>query len=234
MLETLTTKKQKVTVMRSSASIQTRMTCPRTRCIQLAMKFTLTSLFLNIPGVLGDVLVELLKVHCSTFVAHRNRVVVRARKLFRVPRVDNDTPVEALGGTRELGQDQCALALHLRGDVFERHEVHSVPRGRDHAGIRCRVQSDQLVEAYGLVHEMDGHVIHRSCRLRSARHSCCQALPVELRLTKLPVDSPHELVHDRPQVLILLHILSARHRDLDQNHLSDPLRVLGEEDFQGV
>lgn len=48
------------------------------------------------------------------------------------------------------------------------------------------------------------------------------------------VDAPDELVHHRPQVLVLLDVLPRRDSDLDEDDFADPLGVLFEEDLHGV
>jgi hypothetical protein len=53
-------------------------------------------------------------------------------------------------------------------------------------------------------------------------------------LTEFPVDSSDKLVDDSTKVLILFDILSARHGNLNQDDFANPLRVVGQEDFQSV
>ena len=45
------------------------------------------------------------------------------------------------------------------------------------------------------------------------------------------VDTPDELVYSCPQILVFLDILSRGHSELRKDNLSNPLRVLGEEEF---
>ena len=59
---------------------------------------------------------QLLVVRLSSFCIHRYRLVDSIGHLLRVPRVDDDTSIQALGGTGEFGDDHHALALLLRRD----------------------------------------------------------------------------------------------------------------------
>ena len=52
---------------------------------------------------------------------HRDRLEDRVGDLLRVPGVDDNTTVQALGRTSEFGQDHDALSLLLAGDVLVRH-----------------------------------------------------------------------------------------------------------------
>lgn len=54
------------------------------------------------------------------------------------------------------------------------------------------------------------------------------------RLTELSVDSSDQLVDDSAEILVFFDVLSGRNGNLDQHNLTDPLRVLGQEDFEGV
>lgn len=53
-------------------------------------------------------------------------------------------------------------------------------------------------------------------------------------LTEFAIDPAHEFVHHGPQILIFLHVLPARHRDLDQDNLTNPLWVVAEEHLEGM
>ena len=53
-------------------------------------------------------------------------------------------------------------------------------------------------------------------------------------LTKLPVDPPYQFIHDGAQILIFFHVLSTWDSNLDQNDLSNPFRMAGEKDLQGM
>lgn len=55
-----------------------------------------------------------------------------------------------------------------------------------------------------------------------------------MALTEPPIDPANELIHDRSQVLILLHIAATGNGNLDEYNLSNPLRVLVEENFESV
>lgn len=46
------------------------------------------------------------------------------------------------------------------------------------------------------------------------------------------IDPTDEFIHASSQILILLHILSGRNRQLDQHNFADPLGVLGKESLE--
>ena len=52
--------------------------------------------------------------------------------------------------------------------------------------------------------------------------------------TELAVDATDQFVNDGAQVLVLLHVLTARYGNLNEHNLANPLRVLSEEDFQSM
>lgn len=53
-------------------------------------------------------------------------------------------------------------------------------------------------------------------------------------LTKFPVNSSNQFVHNSPQVLVLLDVLSTGDGNLDQNHFPHPFRVVTEENLKGM
>ena len=59
---------------------------------------------------------QLLVVRLSSLCIHRYRLMNSIGHLLRVPRVDDNTSIQALGGTREFGDDHHTLALLLRRD----------------------------------------------------------------------------------------------------------------------
>jgi hypothetical protein len=135
------------------------------------------------------------------------------RDLLRVPRVDDDAAVQALRRARELGEDERALARLLARNVLVANEVHAVARRADEAYVRDGVERAQLVERQALVHEVDRH---------------------EVDGAEAAVNPPHELVHGRAQVLVLLDVAAGRHRELREHDAPDPLRVLREEELERV
>lgn len=166
-----------------------------------------------IPGVFGHVFVQLGEIKSALFVTHGDSLLVCTSQLLRVPWVDNDAAVKTLGSTCKLRQYQNAMALLLCRDVLVGDQVHSVAGRRYDASIGDGVERNELIKVDGLVEEVDGHEFNRA---------------------KLAVDPADKLVHYRPQILILLDILPARHSDLYQNDLANPLWVVTEEDLQRV
>ena len=59
-------------------------------------------------------------------------------------------------------------------------------------------------------------------------------MPEEWTLTELAIYPTHELVHHCSQILVLLHILAARHSDLHKHHLANPFRMVTEKHLQRV
>lgn len=165
----------------------------------------------NIPGVFGNVFVELGKVQRTLFVTHGDSLLVGTGQLFRVPRVDDNTTIQTLGSTSELREDENTVSLLLGCNVLVCDEVHPVTGRRDNAGIRHGVECDKLVKVDGLVEEMNW---------------------LELNSAEFPVDATDQLVYHSPQVLILFDILSTWHSHLHQNDLTYPLWVITEEDLQ--
>lgn len=80
------------------------------------------------PGasVLPDVFGKLLVVELALLVAHCDGVVDRVGQLLGIPGVDDQTAVQTLGGTGELGQNHDAVALLLCGNILVGHQVHAV------------------------------------------------------------------------------------------------------------
>lgn len=64
---------------------------------------------------------QLLVVRLSSLCIHRYRLMKGVGHLLRVPRVDDDTSIQALRGTREFGDDHHTLAFLLRRDELVRH-----------------------------------------------------------------------------------------------------------------
>ena len=116
-----------------------------------------------LPGILVNVFVEFGKIKCSLLVAHGHGFLICSRQLLRVPRVDDDTAVQTLSGSREFREDQNAVAVSLRGDVFIGDEIHPVSGGGHDARIGDGVERKQLVKVDGLVQEVDGHKLHSAC-----------------------------------------------------------------------
>lgn len=164
-------------------------------------------------GVLEDVLLELAVVGLAHLGGHGDGVVDGVGELLGVPGVDDEARGERLGGARELGQDHDAVAVALARDVLVRHEVHAVARRRHEADVRHGVERRQLVRVHALVQEVDRH---------------------ELDRPEPPVDPPHQLVHHRPQVLVLLDVAAGGDRHLHEHDLAPPLRVLREEHLERV
>lgn len=54
------------------------------------------------------------------------------------------------------------------------------------------------------------------------------------QLTEFAIYPAYQFIHHRSQVLIFFNVLSARNGNLNQDNLSDPFRVIGEEDFEGM
>lgn len=52
--------------------------------------------------------------------------------------------------------------------------------------------------------------------------------------TEFAVDTSDQFVDDSSEVLVFFHILSAWDGDLHKDDLSNPFRMIGEEDFKGV
>lgn len=52
--------------------------------------------------------------------------------------------------------------------------------------------------------------------------------------TEASVYTSNQLVYHLPKILVLLHIATTRHSDLDEHNFPDPLRVLIQEHFEGV
>ncbi len=77
--------------------------------------------------------------------------------------------------------------------------------------IADRVQRAQFIKRQALVHEVYRH------KLNGAETS---------------VDTTNELVYSCAQVLVLLDVLSRGHGELRKDDLPNPLRVLGEEEFE--
>lgn len=166
-----------------------------------------------IPGVLGNVFVELGKVQRALFVTHGDGFLVGTGQLFRVPGVHDDTTIQTLGSTSEFGEDENAMSLLLAGNVLVCDEVHAVTSRRDNAGIGDGVEGNELVKVDRLVQEMNG---------------------LELDSAEFPVDTADQFVNHGSQVLILFNILSTGYSHLYQDDLAHPLRVVAEEDLQRV
>ena len=93
------------------------------------------------------------------------------------------------------------------------YQVHAVASGSDQTGVTDGIQRSELFKGDGAVHEVDRH---------------------ELDGAEATVDSSHQLVDVRAQVLILLDILTRGHGDLHQYYLANPLGMLVEEYLHGV
>lgn len=123
--------------------------------------------------------------------------------LLRVPRVNDDTSVQTLGSTGELGKDHHPLSLLLASNVFVRnlktsvnrlstgrvkhtHQVHTVTSTADQADIANGIKSTKLVERQTLVHKVDRH---------------------KLDGPEPAINPSNEFVDGRPQVLVFFDVL---------------------------
>ena len=56
----------------------------------------------------------------------------------------------------------------------------------------------------------------------------------EFDSAKTTVDATDEFIDGGPEVLVLLDVLPRRHRELYEDDLADPFRMLGEEEFESM
>lgn len=89
--------------------------------------------------------------------------------------------------------------MQTRGGNTQTHQIHPVTRTGHQTNVANGIKRAQLIERQALVHEMDGHELHRS---------------------EPAVDPADELVHRRTQVLVLLDVLTRGNGQLRENDLS--------------
>lgn len=91
-----------------------------------------------------------------------------------------------------------------KGDSAATDQVHPVPRARNQTRIRNGVHGGELLKRHRLVHEVDGHELDRS---------------------KPAVDPADELVNRRPEVLVLLDVLTRGDGKLNEDDLRERMQV---------
>jgi len=121
----------------------------------------------SIPSILVDIFLQLLVVDLALFIAHRHGLVNGIRKFLSVPGIDHQTPIQALCSPSKLGKHKLTMTLLLTSNVLKRDQIHSIPSRRDKTDIGDSVESHQLVESDGLVHEVDWHKLDSAWAVRS-------------------------------------------------------------------
>jgi hypothetical protein len=128
--------------------------------------------------------------------------------------------------------------------LFETYQVHSIPRGGDQAGIGNGVHGSKLLERHRLVHEVNRHELDRSestvdstDELVNGRAQVLVLLNVLTRgNSELDEDDLHSQRRGEERMRCQLSRGQAKKKKAGriETNLSDPFRVLREEDFQSV
>lgn len=106
-----------------------------------------------------------MEIESALFITHCDGFLVGTGQLLRVPWVDNDTAVQALGSASKLREDQDTVALLLSSNVLVGDEVHAITSRRNDASIRDGIEGDELIEVDRLVEEVNRLELDRACAI---------------------------------------------------------------------
>ena len=142
-------------------------------------------------------------------VRQRQRVPDRRGDVRHVPGVDQNRPgAERLRRAGKLGQHQHAGVVGLARHELVGDQVHAVAQRGHETDVCDRVEGREFGKAELAVEVVDGDVGQGAV---------------------VAVDPSDDLVDKTPQPAVLWHVGPARHRNLHQQHLVPPLRVLLQE-----
>jgi hypothetical protein len=144
---------------------------------------------------------------------HGQRLADRPGDAVDVERVDEDRPVDLLGGAREAAEQQHPVLVELARHELLRHEVHPVLQRRDEAHVGRAVHPRELGGRHVAVLEHD----RRPPLVPPAR-----------------VERVHRVEHLLLERLVRLQLGARRRRDEQRGETAAQVRRLLEEPVDGV
>lgn len=142
--------------------------------------------------------------------AHGETSIDCSGDVTKVPRIDLESFRHIVRDTHKFGEDErTLLGPFLRNDELHRCSVHTITERSDEGEVCNRQEGVELVLLDGLVVMVDGNEVQR---------------------TILSVDVSNEL---RYLMLQFWRVCQGRRGNLNENDLSDPLRVVLQQFFEG-